>query len=102
MAIEAAQTSWGIAVTCTSGTAAATLVTSKPDTRVRLSGILMTGAATTDIVTVTDGAGNLIFSGVAAATSGSYSLVLADSVPVLGLKVGIAGATTGKCAIFFL
>lgn len=98
--IDTATTSWGFAVTCTSGTAASTLITANATSRVLLSGIMFTGAATTDIGTVSDGAGNLIFSAAAPTTSGNISLTLAKPVPVVGLKVGIAGATTGKFAIF--
>lgn len=97
MSIDTAITSWGFAVTCTGGTAVATQVTAN---RVLLSGIAVTGAATTDIVTVTDLAGNFIFRGVAANISGSATLSLAKPVPVIGLKVGVAGATTGWCSIF--
>lgn len=96
MAIVGAKTAFGYVVTCTSGTATATTITTDS---VLLSGICMAGAATTDIVTVTDKNSNFIFQG-AALVGQSATLSLAAPVRVEGLMVGIAGATTGKCSIF--
>lgn len=99
MAIDATRTSWGYAVTCTGGTAAATVIV-PAGTPLQLQAIVVTGAATTDIVTVTDAAGNLIFRANAPSTSGSTSITFPGYIRPEGLKVGIAGATTGWCSIF--
>lgn len=99
MAIDAAKTSYGYAITCTGGTAAASVV-EKKEVSVSIVGILMTGAATTDIVTVTDWDGNLIFKGVAQNTGGSASMNICRPIRVNGLRVGVAGATTGWVTIF--
>jgi hypothetical protein len=96
MAIESARTAYGYVVTCTSGTATSTLIT---DTPVHLAGICVAGAATTDIITVTDKNGKFVYQGCALVGQ-SASLSLGGTVRVEGLMVGMAGATTGKCSIF--
>jgi hypothetical protein len=108
MAIDAARTEWGYCITCTGGTAVTTEVVGLimyPNAThggryVQICGIAMTGAATTDKVTVTDGHGNWIWSGVAANTNGSQSISFPIPIRVEGFRVGIAGATTGWCAVY--
>ena len=99
MAFVGTQTAWGYYCTITSATAAGNVLVAK-GTRVMISGISVCGAATTDIVTVSDGDGNILFKAASAGTNGSTSLTLAGPITVDGITVGIAGATTGFCSIY--
>lgn len=100
MSIDTTKTAFGFALTCTGGTAAATVVSgAELGKRIRVSGIICGGAATTDITTVTDANGVVIFVG-AGTISVPFQTSWASPVSFDGLKVGIAGATTGYCNIF--
>jgi len=103
MALDAARTTFGYAITCTGGTAAAQVIVGPTNTGnqiVQINGIYMTGAATTDIVTVTDFSGNCIFRSCATNTNGGAWITFNPAIRVDGLKVGVAGATSGWCTIF--
>jgi len=99
MAFIATKTSWGIACTISAATAAANSV-EVAGTPVRIVSIVAGGAATTDIITVTDAAGNKIFVG-SALVGNSTNVNFATPVIADGLKVGFAGATTGWCSIVY-
>lgn len=99
MAIDAVKTMFGYAVTCTGGTAVATVIENK-GTIVNIAGITIIGAATTDIVTVSDFDGNMIFKNCALGTSNSATISFATPIRTDGLKVRVEGATTGWCTIF--
>lgn len=98
MAFISTKTSWGVACTISDATAAANVVFS-PGSFINVGAICCGGAATTDIITVTDAAGNYLFKG-AALVGQSSNITFAPPVRVDGLKVGIAGATTGWCSIY--
>ncbi len=100
MSVDTTKTAFGFALTCTGGTATATIVSgAEVGKRIYVSGIVCGGAATTDITTVTDGNGVVVL--VAAGTlSIPFQTSWATPVNFDGLKVGIAGATTGYCNIF--
>lgn len=98
--MENTQTTYGYVVLSSGGTAVASsnVIVAK-GTRVRVSGIMIAGAATTDIITVTDARGRLVCYG-AAATSGIASFCPCTPAELDGLAVGAAGATTGQCVVF--
>jgi hypothetical protein len=98
MAADVVRTSWGFAVRCSSGTAVPAIVTN-PEENLCIQGIACAGAASTDITTVQDGAGNLVFLG-APIVNNLHSITFPSGIRVDGLKIGFAGATTGSCMIY--
>lgn len=99
MAFNTSRTSWGVACTIDTSTAAGNIVVGK-GTMIPVSAIVCGGAATTDIVTVTDFAGNKLWQGCALVGQ-SDKITFTPPANVDGLKVGIAGATTGWCSIYY-
>ena len=101
------ETSFGFIVTCTGGTgvpvalqnSAGTFLVA-PTQSVKIAGISCGGAATTDIVTVNDGEGNLIYNGAVATPGTLISLPLGGAIRVVGISVGFQGATSGYCIIY--
>lgn len=98
MAAVLVQTAWGYSITCTGGTAVTAVVVSK-STRLKIAAIACGGAATTDIITVSDANGVLVFSGAAVVNTMS-SISPSEPITTDGLGVSFAGATTGYCNIF--
>jgi hypothetical protein len=88
---------WGIACTINTGTAAGNVVTTD---NVNVGMIICGGAATTDIITVSDGAGTLVWQGCALVGQ-SDSVTFPTGQRFSGITVGIAGATTGWCNIIY-
>jgi hypothetical protein len=102
--VDGTYTEWGIALTCTSGTGANSIivptVASGRNTQLRIKGIAMTGAATTDKVILYDGYSRWFWSGVAPYPNGSASIIFNPPIKVDGLIATIQGATTGWCAVY--
>lgn len=99
--MESTVTSWGYSVLSSGGTATAALTTVvNRNNRLRISGIVIAGAASTDIITVTDANNVQIVLG--ACTDINHPFIASFPNPIVtdGLKVGAAGATTGSCCIF--
>ena len=99
MAIVSLPTNYGYVVTCTGGTAAATLITSTALDRVRYCGVSCSGSATSYIITVQDGEGHAIYTGYGALQP-LDTQHLSAPVNVIGMKVGITGGTAGSCVVF--
>lgn len=99
--METTQTSWGYSVLSSGGTATAALTTvAVKGVRLQVIGVVIAGAASTDIITVTDANNVQVLLG--ACTDINKPLIAAFPKPIVldGLKVGAAGATTGSCCIF--
>jgi len=100
MAVIGTERTWGLACTCTGGTSAAEPIVGR-GANIAISAIVCGGAATTDIVTVYDGSGNLFWQGCSVVNS-TENITFGNNPPRLdGLKVGCAGATTGWVNIIF-
>lgn len=100
------ETQWGWYVTCTGGTGSPQYLSQTvggsgviPTQSIKLAGISCGGAATTDIITVQDGEGVLLYQG-AAVINTVISLPLGGPIRVSGLQVGFAGATSGFCILY--
>lgn len=100
------ETQWGYYVTCTGGTGTPVSLSTTvggngviPTQSIKLAGISCGGAATTDIVTIQDGEGVLLYQG-AAVVNTVISLPLGGPIRVTGIQVGFAGATTGYCILY--
>jgi hypothetical protein len=90
---------WGIACSINTGTAADNVVVAK-GTNIKVGALICGGAATTDIITVKDGAENTVWQG-AALVGKSDSIVFPKGQMLDGILVGFAGATTGWCNIIY-
>ena len=107
MAAVTVETEFGYVVTCTGGTGVPTYLQNSagafivaPTQSVKILGISCGGNATTDIVTVQNGEGTLLYGG-AVGTPGTYiSMQLGGAIRVTGLQVGFQGTTAGTCIIF--
>ena len=99
MAFVTSKKAWGIACTINTGTAADNVVVANK-VPVKLGAFICGGAATTDIITVSDGAGDQIWQG-AALVGKSDSIVFPRGKTFHGILVGIAGATTGWCNLVY-
>jgi hypothetical protein len=95
---ETIRTSWGFSVTCSAGTSVPVIVT-EPEEKLCIQGIACVGAASTDITTVQDGAGKLLFKG-APIVNNTDKIIFSPTIWTDGLKIGFAGATTGACMIY--
>lgn len=93
---ETLQTSFGFVITCSTGTSVPVTVVKGS---LKIVGIACGGAATTDIITVNDGNGILLFKNTAVINQ-MASLPLGGPIRVMGLQIGFAGATTGFCNIY--
>ena len=101
MAILAKQTEWGYYVTCTGGTAAATLITLSPSESVKVCGIAVGGTATSDIITVYDGnAITPVYSNVGSNPGALAALQLAMPIRVRGISIAMAGGTSAVAYIY--
>ncbi len=98
--LASTETQWGFYVTCTGGTGApVTIPGIKQGQSLKLAGISCGGASTTDIVTVQDANGILLYQG-AAVVNTVISLPLGGPIRVQGIQVGFAGATSGFCILY--
>jgi hypothetical protein len=95
----ATKTMWGYACSVTGGTAATiTTLTTDP---VKLKGIVVVGEATTDIMILNDGAGQLIAKAACGVKSASPVAIPLWGARAQGLKITHGGATsTGFMSIF--
>jgi hypothetical protein len=96
MAIINTVTSWGIAVSCTGGTAAATRIVAK-GTKVNVAALCFSGSAADDIVTVLDD------NGVQIAKSAAISAFVSFGKGAImdGIQVSCAGGTNGSVAVVY-
>lgn len=93
---ETIQTSFGFVITCSTGTS---IPVNVYNGSLKIVGIACGGAATTDIITINDGNGILLFKNTAVINQ-MASLPLGGPIRVQGIQVGFAGATTGFCTIY--
>jgi len=102
--ITATETHWGYAVSVSAGTGTVTTTMVPKDKYLKVTGIALVGAATTDIYTVNDADGNMLMKlSAAAGTSVStvYSIGGAKGVRMNGLQIVFGGASsTGLMSIF--
>ena len=100
MAVIGTEAGWGMACTCTGGTSANEVIV-KRDTQVQVAALICGGAATTDIITVADGSGKMLWKG--AALVGQTNNITFGNQPVRmdGLMVSCAGATTGWVNVIY-
>jgi len=92
---------WGLACTINTATAAAsTNVIYGKGSPLRVSVIVCGGAATTDIIRVTEADGTQIYQGCALVGQ-SDKIFFPEPIYLDGLCVGFSGATTGFCNIFY-
>ena len=99
MALVTSTKAWGIAVTINTATAAANVVVANK-VPIQIGAIICGGAATTDIITVSDGAGDRVWQGCALVGK-SDSIVFPRGKTLHGITVGFAGATTGWCNLVY-
>jgi hypothetical protein len=99
MALTITQAAWGYCISCSGGTTVPVLISASPNDSIKIAGIACGGAATTDITTIQDAQGNLVFKG-ASVVNTMNTLPLAAPVRLTGLYVGFAGATTGYCNVY--
>ena len=97
MAVVATYTRFGVVFTCTGGTAVAALVIPKGEP-LRVTGVHFAGDATTDIITVFDGDGNLFAKSPTG--TGNTSVTFAKPVHLDGVMVAASGATTGAAVLY--
>ena len=97
--IDLTTTSYGYVVSCTSGTAAATLLVNR-DVSIPVIGVHFSGANTADIITVSDADGNLFLKGYGSTGLSNHNITFPIARRINGLKVQCAGAATGVAVIY--
>jgi hypothetical protein len=98
MAVIGTKTAFGMVFTCTGGTAASAVIVPK-NTSLRVVGVSFAGAATTDIVTISDADGNFFAKGMGS-TGMNPNISFALPVRIDGIQVAMAGATTGIAVVY--
>lgn len=103
MAAIATRTAYGYVLSCTGGTAVTAVVLPKMNNggvSIQVSGVHFAGAATSDIIVISDGDGNRFLSGYGGTGLSNHNMSFAKPVRMDGIGVSFAGATTGVAVIF--